>query len=132
GYAEFFTNYTSPKSVGLESNPRAALVFHWDALDRQVRLEGRAARSPAARSDEYFASRPWQSRIGAWASDQSKPIASRLAMTDRVSAAMKRFGLDPSNPPPPGAVVQIPRPPHWGGYRIYAERVELWVSGSGR
>ena len=130
GFIEFFTNYSGRKGVALDSNPRAAACFFWDALDRQVRIEGLVTRCPDARNDEYFASRPWESRIGAWASDQSKPIASRAGMAAKVTAAMKRFGLDPDQPPV--GPVTIPRPPHWGGYRLYAERVDLWVCGVGR
>lgn len=130
GSIEFFTNYTGRKGVALDANPRAAACFHWDAADRQVRIEGPVVRCSAARSDEYFASRPWESRIGAWASDQSRPIASRAQMESRIQAAIRRFGLDPAHPP--DAAVSIPRPPHWGGFQIHAERVELWVCGSGR
>lgn len=128
----FFTNYTGRKGVALDANPRAALVMHWDHLDRQIRIEGPVAHASAAESDAYFASRPWESRIGAWSSDQSRPVGSRKEMRERVAAAMRRFGLDPANPPRSGDSVHIPRPPHWGGYRLHAERVELWVSDVGR
>ena len=132
GVLEFFTNYNSRKAHALEATRRAALLLHWDHLERQIRVEGPIVRSSAARSDEYFASRPWESRIGAWASEQGQPIASREAMLERLMLTMTRFGLDPFNPPAEGASVQIPRPPHWGGYRLHAERIELWVSGPGR
>ncbi len=132
GVFEFFTNYNSRKAHALEATRRAALLLHWDHLERQIRVEGPIVRSSAARSDEYFSSRPWESRIGAWASEQGQPIASREAMLERLMITMTRFGLDPFNPPAEGASVQIPRPPHWGGYRLHAERIELWVSGPGR
>lgn len=132
GSISFFTNYTSRKSQAIEAHPRAAAVFFWDALDRQARLEGPVAKVPEAESEAYFASRPWQSRVGAWASEQSRPIASRGAMLERVAAAMRRFGIDPANPPADGASVAVPRPAHWGGWRLVADRVELWLSGAGR
>ncbi|MDX9911988.1 MAG: pyridoxamine 5'-phosphate oxidase [Phycisphaerales bacterium] len=125
-----FTNYAGRKGVALGANPRAAAVFHWDALDRQVRIEGPVTRSPAEESDEYFASRPWQSRVGAWASDQSRPIASRAALLDQVRTRMAELGLPPDLAD--GANPAIPRPPHWGGYRIWIERIELWLGGPGR
>ena len=132
GILEFFTNYNSRKAQALDSSHRAALLLHWDHLDRQVRIEGLVVRSPALRNDEYFTSRPWESRIGAWASEQGQPVASREAMLERLMTTMTRFGLDPFNPPTDGSSVKIPRPPHWGGYRLCADRVELWVSGPGR
>ncbi|HVW68264.1 MAG TPA: pyridoxal 5'-phosphate synthase, partial [Steroidobacteraceae bacterium] len=134
GYLVFFTNYLSRKGRQLERNPRAAAVIHWDALHRQVRVEGPVVQSPAADSDSYFASRPWQSRIGSWASQQSEPLASLAALQKTVAATAKRFGT----PDPTGAGsdaqgdFQIPRPPHWGGYRLWADSVELWVEGEGR
>jgi pyridoxamine 5'-phosphate oxidase len=130
GAIVFFTNYTSRKGEALLANPQAAACFHWDALDRQVRIEGRVSKVSDAVSDDYFASRPLESRIGAWASEQSRPVASRAQMQDRVAQTMRRFGLDPDRPPAPG--VAIPRPPHWGGFSLLADRVELWVSGPGR
>ena len=132
GAFEFFTNYNSRKARDLEATRRAALVLHWDHLDRQVRVEGPVVRSAPNRSDEYFASRPWESRIGAWASEQGRPVASREAMLERIMSTMSRFGLDPFNPPAAGATVNIPRPPHWGGYWLHSERIEMWVSGPGR
>src|SRR6185295_14513315 len=83
-------------------------------------------------SDAYFATRPWESCIGAWSSSQSKPIGSRAEMVTRVEETMRRFGLDPAKPPATGSQIPIPRPPHWGGYCVVADRVELWVSGRGR
>lgn len=133
GYLVFFTNYLSHKGRQLAQNPRAAVVLHWDQLRRQVRIEGPVVKTPAADSDAYFASRPWQSRLGAWASAQSEPTASREALRQSLAAAAGRFGApvpDDSNVPEPD--VAIPRPPHWGGYHLWAESVELWVEGKAR
>jgi pyridoxamine 5'-phosphate oxidase len=132
GAVVFYTNYASPKGEALQRHPYASVVFHWDHFDRQVRLEGPVVEVPAEESDAYFATRPWESRIGAWASEQSRPIGSRHELLAKVRETMVRFGLDPARPPEAGAVVNIPRPPHWGGFRLRADRVELWVSGPGR
>jgi pyridoxamine 5'-phosphate oxidase len=134
GYLVFYTNYLSHKGRQLAQNARAAAVMHWDALHRQVRVEGPVVKAPQADSDAYFASRPWQSRLGAWASVQSEPIGSRKELHDAVAKTAQRFGT----PPPDTAAVQtaadilIPRPPHWGGYHLWAETVELWVEGEAR
>jgi pyridoxamine 5'-phosphate oxidase len=127
GYAVFFTNYQSRKGQELNARPRAAAVLHWDSLSRQVRLEGQVVPSPAAESDAYFASRALASRLGAWASQQSQPLASRQQLSDQVQAAAQRFGVQP------GATnAEVPRPPHWGGYRLWLDAIELWVEGPGR
>ena len=134
GYVVFYTNYLSSKGRQLKDNPRAAAVMHWDALHRQVRIEGPITLAPEADSDRYFASRAWQSRIGAWASEQSEPIASRALLLESVKNVARRFGAP--TPGSPGAddsmKVTIPRPPHWGGYRLWAQAVELWVEGKAR
>jgi pyridoxamine 5'-phosphate oxidase len=134
GYVVFYTNYHSSKGRQLEKNPRVAAVMHWDALHRQVRIEGTVVKGPAAEADAYFASRSWDKRLGAWASAQSEPIASRAALERAVTATAQRFGA-----PLPGSAdaaanpaVDIPRPPHWGGYHLWADAVELWVEGEGR
>jgi pyridoxamine 5'-phosphate oxidase len=134
GYIVFFTNYLSRKGHQLERNPRAAAVIHWDASHRQVRIEGPVVKAPAADSDAYFASRPWQSRVGAWASEQSAPIASREALQKAVVDTAKRFEVpDPAHPVGEGPTeFVIPRPPHWGGYHLWADSVELWVEGEAR
>ncbi|MEM9064469.1 MAG: pyridoxamine 5'-phosphate oxidase [Planctomycetota bacterium] len=132
GRVTFYTNYTGRKARALDANPRAALVFHWDHVDRQVRIEGPVTKSPPEESDEYFASRPWESKAGAWASDQSQPIGSRAEMVAQAESRLRQFGLDPAQLEPRDRTVQIPRPPHWGGYRIWARRVELWLGGPGR
>jgi pyridoxamine 5'-phosphate oxidase len=135
GYLSFFTNYESRKGIDLAANPHAALVMHWDRLRRQVRIEGRVVPSSAEESDAYFASRAWQSRVGAWASQQSSKVSSRAALTAAVDRTAQRLGVPsplqgPDDAPDPGVV--IPRPPHWGGYHLWAEAVELWVEGAGR
>jgi len=134
GYIVFYTNYLSAKGRQLKDNPRAAAVMHWDALHRQVRIEGRVVLAPGEDSDTYFATRAWQSRIGAWASQQSEPIASRNQLLEAVTETARRFGAP--TPGSPGAddslKVTIPRPPHWGGYRLWADTVELWVEGAAR
>jgi pyridoxamine 5'-phosphate oxidase len=127
GYIVFFTNYQSRKGRELAARPRAAAVFHWDALHRQVRIEGPIARSPDRESDEYFASRALESRVAAWASAQSEPLASREALRQRVHEIAERFGVAP------GATSgTVPRPPHWGGSRLWVERIELWTEGANR
>lgn len=123
GSIVFYTNYTGRKAIALDANPHAAALFHWDTLDRQIRIEGPVTKTTPAESDAYFATRPRESQIGAWASQQSRPIESREAMRGRVADAMARFGAGSPS---------IPRPPHWGGYRIWAERIELWVAGDAR
>ena len=134
GYLVFYTNYRSRKGRELGANPRAAAVLHWDHLHRQVRVEGIVEAGPAADSDAYFASRAVQSRIGAWASAQSEPLASRTRLLEAVAAAARRFGISPQaaaeeRAPPE---TSVPRPPHWGGYRLWADAVELWVEGAAR
>lgn len=131
GHVVFYTNYESRKGRALLDTAKAAAVFHWDALDRQVRIEGPVVKSPEAESDAYFASRPLESRIGAWASDQSRPVGSRQELLDRVSEAMARFKVRVEDIRS-NTDVFVPRPAHWGGFRLWAARVELWVGGPGR
>lgn len=134
GYLCFYTNYQSRKGGELEVNPRAAIVMHWDALHRQLRVEGRIVKASAAESDAYFASRNWKSRLGAWASAQSQPIAARSDLYQAVAKAALKFALptlsEDEAQADPGT--RIPRPPHWGGYHLWADAVELWVEGSAR
>ncbi|MEO0653100.1 MAG: pyridoxamine 5'-phosphate oxidase [Planctomycetota bacterium] len=112
----FFTNYESHKGRELAGNPEAGLVFFWAALERQVRVEGRVEQIPTGESDAYFASRPRESRLGAWASDQSRPLAGRDELDAQAERIRTRFdGQEP-----------IPRPEHWGGFVLRPRRVEFW------
>jgi len=117
----FYTNYQSRKAAELEANPFAALCCYWPWLDEQVRVEGRVDRVTASESDEYFAGRPRGSQIGAWASDQSRVLADRATLEARYESLQMTFGDDP-----------VPRPPHWGGYRITPDRIEFWKAGTYR
>lgn len=128
----FFTNYTSRKACEIEANPRVACVFHWDSAGRQARIEGRVERVSEAESDAYFRSRPLLSRLGAWASEQGRPLDRRADLVDRVRAVMRRFGVGLHHFALPGGGPEIPRPAHWGGYRVSAGAVELWLGGGGR
>lgn len=116
GFA-FYTNAESRKGVELAENPRAAMCFHWKSLRRQVRVEGPVSELPCAESDAYFHSRSRGSQIGALASQQSKPLASRQVLEERVRAVEERY---------PGV---IPRPDFWHGYVLWPERIEFWVNG---
>lgn len=111
----FFTNYESRKAQELEENPRAALVMFWHELERQVRIEGRVERATDEESDRYFHGRPAGSRIGAWASPQSRVIPDRTALESLYEEVESRF--------PEGA---IPRPANWGGYRVIPDSIEFW------
>jgi pyridoxamine 5'-phosphate oxidase len=134
GYLVFYTNYLSRKGRQLAANPWAAAVIHWDAMHRQVRIEGPVLQAPGTDSDAYFASRPWQSRVGAWASAQSEPVGSREDLLESVAAVAQRFGtpLPWQSEADSARDMTIPRPPHWGGYHLWAESVELWVEGEAR
>ena len=112
----FYSNYTSRKGKELDQNPRATLVFHWDRLERQVRVTGAVERLPEATSTAYFQSRPRSSQIGAWVSPQSDIIKSRDVLAARKAEMEERFAdTDP-----------IPRPPHWGGYQVVPAAIEFW------
>jgi len=136
GFLVFFTNYNGRKGRALDHTPRAAVCFHWDVLDRQVRIEGPITRSPAVESDEYYASRPLVSRASAWASDQSAAVASRDELVAKLHAVEQKFGInldrDGDVRGDSGVGPVIPRPENWGGFRLWAQRVELWVGGVGR
>jgi pyridoxamine 5'-phosphate oxidase len=135
GYLVFYTNYLSDKARQIEENSRVAVLVHWDQLGRQVRIEGQAVRSPEAESDAYFASRDWGSQIGAWGSDQSAPLDSRSALLAQVSKRALKLGINVARNL--GSIIgsdhpAIPRPAHWGGFRVWASRVELWIEGKDR
>jgi pyridoxamine 5'-phosphate oxidase len=116
----FFTNYNSRKGIELEENARACLLFYWPALWRQVRIEGTVERVSEEESDQYFHSRPLGSKIGAWASEQSTAIADRGVLEKRFEEFSWKFGDD------------IPRPPHWGGYRVKPSVIEFWQGQDNR
>lgn len=113
----FYTHYGSRKGEEISANPAAALLFHWKSLGRQVRIEGLAQRVEASTADAYFASRPREAQIGAWASKQSQPMANRKDFDDRVAEMTRRFE---------GA--SVPRPGDWSGFRIVADRIEFWTA----
>ena len=117
----FFTNYESNKSCALAQDNRGAMLFPWHELDRQVSASGCIHKVSAEESDRYFASRPRASQLGAWASSQSRSIASRDALVSQYHSAQQRFGDGP-----------ISRPPHWGGYRLIPEQIEFWQGGEHR
>ncbi|HVO90781.1 MAG TPA: pyridoxamine 5'-phosphate oxidase [Casimicrobiaceae bacterium] len=110
----FYTHYTSRKGRELAANPRAALLFYWIELERQVRIEGSITPVSGVEADAYFASRPHQSRLGAWASTQSEPIRDRAWLEAQLASVQARYGAE------------VPRPPHWGGYRVAPATIEFW------
>ncbi len=117
----FYTNYEGRKGGELAENPRAALVFYWGELERQVRVEGRVRRVPGTESDQYFGSRPRGSQLGAWASEQSRPIDGREALEQRLGGLEEEYqGRG------------ISRPPFWGGYRVEPESIEFWQGRQNR
>lgn len=111
----FYTNYKSAKASDMEENPQAGLCFYWDSLEIQIRVEGPVERLTVAESDAYFALRPRQSQIGAWASAQSQVMAHKTDLAKSVAATALNFGIE-----------KIPRPPHWGGYSLKPSRFEFW------
>ncbi len=117
----FYTNYESRKGTQLAENPRAALVIHWRELERQICIEGDVERISVEESDAYFATRPLQSQLGAWASRQSQPLDSAETLARRVEQLRQQF-----------AGGAVPRPAHWGGYRVVPNRIEFWQGGPGR
>jgi pyridoxamine 5'-phosphate oxidase len=117
----FFTNYQSRKGKELEANPRAALLFHWAALERQVRIEGAVEKVSSSESDTYFRSRPRGSRLSAWASPQSEVVVGRELLERRMEQLEKRY---------PGE--EVPRPPYWGGFRVLPVSFEFWQGGPDR
>jgi pyridoxamine 5'-phosphate oxidase len=117
----FYTNYDSDKGQQLDANPYASLVFFWKELERQVRIEGKCERVSSEESDEYFYSRPLGSRLGAWASPQSRVIETREILDKNAAALLERY-----------ASGEVPRPSHWGGYRVVADTIEFWQGRSNR
>jgi pyridoxamine 5'-phosphate oxidase len=125
GYDErgfvFYTNFEGRKARELETNPQCALLFYWGELERQVRIEGRASRVSGEESDAYFMSRPRGSRLGAWASEQSRPVQGRSVLEERVRALEAEYEGR-----------EIPRPPFWGGYRVEPHTIEFWQGRENR
>jgi len=117
----FFTNYNSRKGRELAENPYAAINFFWPELERQVNISGRTSKVSAEESDEYFKSRPFTSRVGAWASDQSEKIDSRAAIMIKAAKLLVKY-----------ATGNVPRPPHWGGFRLVPDRFEFWQGRESR
>jgi pyridoxamine 5'-phosphate oxidase len=117
----FYTNQRSRKADDLGAVPRAGLLFHWKSLRRQVRVEGAVTPVTEAEADGYFATRGRVSRLGAWASDQSRPLADRATLEARLADVTARFDGE-----------DVPRPPHWSGYRVAPERIEFWSDGDHR
>lgn len=111
----FYTNFEGRKAGDMLGNPHAALLFHWKSLRRQIRIEGSVVRVGDAEADAYFATRSRDSQLGAWASDQSRPLASREVFRERFAAMQARF-----------ADGDVPRPPHWSGFRVVPDRMEFW------
>lgn len=120
GFFVFYTDRHSRKGRALRANAQAALVFHWDALERQIRIEGPVVPSPDAESDAYFAGRPREAQVAAWSSRQSEPIGARADLVRELERNSERYAI------------RVPRPPNWGGYRVWAESVELWIGQPGR
>lgn len=117
----FYTNYEGRKAREIEANPRVSLVFYWSELERQVRIEGEVSRVTEEESDAYYASRPRGSRLGAWISEQSRPVWDRSVLEERLRKLEDEYGER-----------EIPRPPFWGGYRVLAEGVEFWQGRENR
>ncbi len=132
GFIVFYTNYRGGKGKELAVDARASATFHWDHAELQVRIEGQTVKSPAEESDAYFKRRAWQSRLGAWASHQSEPVASREALLAQYAVVIEQLKLTPDQLLTNPEAAVIPRPLHWGGFRLWASRVELWMGGGGR
>ncbi len=116
----FYSNYESQKGIEIAENPQASLLFYWDKFERQIRIDGIAKKIPADEADEYFQTRSYSSRIGAWASRQSSPLGSRFALMRKVAGLMVKY---PKN---------VPLPPFWGGYRLAPSRFEFWQGRESR
>ena len=127
GYIVFFTNYNSRKGKEIRDNSEVSLVFHWDNIGRQLRIKGIAVYSPSSESDEYFASRNRGSQISAWGSNQSQPVESRSELIKQMNDKLDEFDSSVTH-----NEKEIPRPPHWGGIRVWAHEIELWMDGEDR
>ena len=132
GAFTMYTKYQSRKGRALALHRDASLVFYWGPQNRQARVDGKVEFTAAAQSDAYFASRPLDAQLGAWASRQSEPVESRAALIEAARKEAARFDVSWENAEGAPADPSIPRPPHWGGYDLIAESIELWVSRPGR
>jgi len=130
GYVVFYTNYNSVKSMEIKENPKCSALFHWDKLGYQIRIRGEILQSPDEENDAYFASRHLGSQVGAWASNQSNPVVDRQALDDQFRKILDRFNL--TNESITRNEKKIPRPPHWGGYRLWIKEIEFWLNQKDR
>ena len=130
GYVVFYTNYNSVKSMEIKENPKCSALFHWDKLGYQIRIRGEILQSPDEENDTYFASRHLGSQVGAWASNQSNPVEDREALDDQFKKILDRFNLTSESIT--RNEQKIPRPPHWGGYRLWIEEIEFWLNQKDR
>ena len=133
GYVVFFTNYQSRKSSEITHNSNVSLVFHWDHLGRQIRIEGKAILSSSEESDTYFKTRNLGSQLSAWGSDQSRPIESREKLIEQMKQREDELALNNEiNAKEMVNPFKLTRPPHWGGIQIWASKIELWMDGEDR
>ena len=130
GYVVFYTNYNSVKSMEIKENPKCSALFHWDKLGYQIRIRGEILQSTDKENDAYFASRHLGSQVGAWASNQSNPVEDRQALDDQFRKILDRFNLTSESIT--RNEQKIPRPPHWGGYRLWIEEIEFWLNQKDR
>ena len=130
GYVVFYTNYNSVKSLEIKENPKCSALFHWDKLGYQIRIRGEVLQSPDEENDTYFASRHLGSQVGAWASNQSNPVEDREALDDQFKKILDRFNLTSESIT--RNEQKIPRPPNWGGYRLWIDEIEFWLNQKDR
>ena len=130
GYVVFYTNYNSVKSLEIKENPKCSALFHWDKLGYQIRIRGEILQSPDEENDTYFASRHLGSQVGAWASNQSNPVEDREALDGQFKKILDRFNLTSESIT--RNEQKIPRPPNWGGYRLWIEEIEFWLNQKDR
>lgn len=135
GYLVFYTNYRSQKAQEILENANVAALFHWDGPGRQIRIQGMAVRSPEFESDAYFNTRDRAAQVGAWGSDQSAALTSRDALVAQIRTRAAELGVnmtDDNEALATDSATDIPRPPHWGGIRVWASTIELWKDGADR
>jgi len=135
GYILFFTNYKSDKGQEIKNNANSSIVFHWDHTGHQIRIQGVSILSSTEESDAYFATRNITSQLSAWGSNQSQPISSREALIEQIQKKSHEYGIDVKKENIENAqktTSSIPRPSHWGGIRVWASTIELWINGEDR